>query len=176
MENEFKLIGKVFGNWTVISQLPNKRGNRYWNCQCKCGRTSKIPTYYLTKGHSTKCVYCAKHTKDFYNPNELPTVIWNKVKWNAKRRKIPILVTKDDAYAILLKQNNKCKLTGLTIRLPLYGTDKEWTASLDRIDGNKGYEKGNIQWIHKDINRMKNIFEESYFVSMCELITKNKML
>jgi len=27
------------------------------------------------------------------------------------------------------------------------------------------YEEGNIRWIHKDINRMKNIFEESYFVS-----------
>lgn len=170
MHNEYDLEGKVFNCWTVLKRLPNRRGNRLWMCQCKCGRTSRVPTYYLTKGYSTKCVYCAKHTKDKYE-EELPQVIWNKIIWNAKKRQIPLIVTREEAYKIFLKQNRKCSLTGMDIRLPLYGTDKEWTASFDRIDGNKGYVESNVQWIHKDVNRMKNIFNEQYFVSICQKVS-----
>ena len=169
MKNDFELEGKSFNDWTVLKRLPNKRCNRYWLCQCKCGRTSKIPTYYLTKGYSTKCVYCAKHTKDIYKEG-LPDVIWNRVKWNAKKRNVPVLVSKEEAYDVFVKQNKKCNLTGMDIRLPLYGTDKEWTASLDRIDAKKGYMIGNIQWVHKDLNRIKNIFDEKYFISICQKV------
>jgi len=170
MENNFELEGKSFNSWTVLKRLPNKRNNRYWLCQCICGRTSKVPTYYLTKGYSTKCVYCAKHTKDIYK-EELPEVFWNKIKWNAKKRNMEVIVSREDAYKVFIKQNKKCNLTGMDIRLPTYGTDTEWTASLDRINSENGYVLENIQWVHKDVNRMKNIFDEKYFVSVCQKVT-----
>ena len=44
------------------------------------------------------------------------------------------------------------------------------TASLDRIDSKKGYIEGNIQWVHKDINRMKWAFNEDYFIKLCNNI------
>ena len=171
VENKFELVGKLFNGWTVLKRLPNKRGNRYWLCQCKCGRTASVPTYYLTKGYSTKCLYCAKHTKDIYK-EELPKVFWNKIKWNAKRRKMKVVVSREEAYKIFLNQDRKCNLTGMSIRLPSYGTDTEWTASLDRIDSSKGYTIDNVQWVHKDVNRIKNIFSEEYFVSICQKVAK----
>ena len=44
------------------------------------------------------------------------------------------------------------------------------TASLDRIDSSKGYVKGNVQWVHKDINKMKTDFEQSIFIKLCKSV------
>ena len=43
-------------------------------------------------------------------------------------------------------------------------------ASLDRIDNNNGYIKNNVQWLHKDINRMKSNFNQDYFLTLCRKI------
>lgn len=44
------------------------------------------------------------------------------------------------------------------------------TASLDRIDSTKGYIKDNIQWIHKDIQRLKLNFSQTKLIELCQLI------
>ena len=44
------------------------------------------------------------------------------------------------------------------------------TASLDRIDSDGAYTIDNVQWIHKDINVMKNSFSEEYFMYLCKLV------
>lgn len=50
----------------------------------------------------------------------------------------------------------------------------EQTASLDRIDSSKGYIEGNIQWIHKELNWLKNDLDEMVLVDWCEKITRHK--
>jgi hypothetical protein len=47
------------------------------------------------------------------------------------------------------------------------------TASLDRIDSSKGYEEGNIQWVHKHINFMKRTYSQEYFIDMCKKVADN---
>jgi hypothetical protein len=47
------------------------------------------------------------------------------------------------------------------------------TASLDRINNKLGYVKGNVHWVHKDINLMKQCFDLDHFVKMCELVSVN---
>ena len=61
-----------------------------------------------------------------------------------------------------------CALSGVPI--VLRPRDKT-TASLDRINPNIGYMLGNIQWIHRDINLMKNNLQEESFLQVCRLIT-----
>mgnify|MGYP007044016634 CR=1 FL=1 len=63
---------------------------------------------------------------------------------------------------ILIAKTNKERKLGIN------------TASLDRIDSSKGYIEGNVQWVHKDINWMKQDFNEEYFIFLCSEITKNK--
>ena len=46
------------------------------------------------------------------------------------------------------------------------------TASLDRIDSSLGYVKNNVQWVHKDINKMKQELNENYFKNLCKIIAK----
>jgi hypothetical protein len=45
---------------------------------------------------------------------------------------------------------------------------------VDRIDSTKGYIVGNIQWVDKQINIMKNRMNEKDFLSLCEEIVKYK--
>ncbi len=148
MDTTFDFIGKRFGNWTVLAfaGVAKAGRDRLWLCKCDCGKTSKVKTYYLTKGYSTKCVYCAKHTKRYYS-EELPEVTWKRVRRSAAKRNIPLKVTRQEAYSLFLQQNKKCKLTGLDLR--------------------------NVQWIHKDVNRIKNIFDEPYFLSLCRKIVEH---
>ena len=52
---------------------------------------------------------------------------------------------------------------------------KECIGSLDRIDSLKGYAIDNVQWVHKDINKMKNIHSQPAFINICKLVAmKNK--
>lgn len=69
------------------------------------------------------------------------------------------------------KQKSLCALTGLPIHIG--NTKHKTTASLDRIDSNKGYIVGNVQWLHKDINRLKTNFDITRFIELCHLISKH---
>ena len=48
------------------------------------------------------------------------------------------------------------------------------TASLDRIDNSKGYIKGNIRWVSRSINYMKNDMSDDMVNELIDLIVKNK--
>jgi hypothetical protein len=63
------------------------------------------------------------------------------------------------------RSNNRSALSGRYIEI-----DK--TASLDRIDSSKGYITGNLQWLHKDINWMKNSFSQEDFIKLCRDVTR----
>ena len=55
------LVGKVFGNWEVIEYAGiNDRGERSWNCRCKCKykTISRIGTGTLNQGNSSRCKRC----------------------------------------------------------------------------------------------------------------------
>jgi hypothetical protein len=79
-------------------------------------------------------------------------------------------------WNLFLKQNRKCALSGIEIAFP-----KAWgarsktqiTASLDRVDSNKGYIIGNVQWVHKQINTMKMDMSDAEFINLCRMVTKN---
>lgn len=86
------------------------------------------------------------------------------------RTRLPVTLTKEEAWNLYLKQNKQCALSGQEIFIgsALYGT-----ASLDRIDSSKGYEIGNVQWVHKDINFMKRTYTQTYFIYMCQMVAEH---
>lgn len=77
----------------------------------------------------------------------------------AKRRFKDVNVTLDDLKDVWEKQNGICPYTGIKLILPedsnINQIDFFHRASLDRIDSEKGYVKGNIQFISTPINLMK---------------------
>lgn len=91
-------------------------------------------------------------------------------KYFERRRKKQKMgsITIEDAYNKLVEQDFKCALTG--IDLPW---SEEGGMSIDRIDSSIGYHIDNIQLVHKDINLMKNHFDQDYFIDMCKLVSCN---
>ena len=53
------------------------------------------------------------------------------------------------------------------------GLYKKQTASIDRIDPDIGYIESNIQWVHKNINKIKTNNKQEDFLSKCYEIAQN---
>lgn len=57
----FNMIGKQFGNWTVVSLAESKTSRtcvRY-KCKCECGKIHSVDGDRLRNGKSKQCVKCA---------------------------------------------------------------------------------------------------------------------
>ena len=91
------------------------------------------------------------------------------------RRPIELAITIQQAWELFLAQGRKCALSGEPIAFPRINAEKG-TASLDRIDSNLGYVLGNVQWVHKDVNIMKNKFDQDYFIGLCVKIASKGTL
>ncbi len=103
--------------------------------------------------------------------------MWSTINFNAKKRGLAMGVTKDEAWKLFLGQQGRCALSGCVIVIRSRNKDhcaNRSTASLDRIDSAKGYIRGNIQWVHKDVNRMKHDLDETRFIEFCRLIAKHR--
>jgi hypothetical protein len=104
---------------------------------------------------------------------KIPSRYFNSLFNGAKRRGIIFDISIDDIWHQFEKQNQKCALSGLDLKFPLFGERAtEQTASLDRIDSDIGYTKNNIQWLHKDVNKMKWELKQNRFIELCKLISK----
>jgi hypothetical protein len=85
-------------------------------------------------------------------------------------RNLEFSLTIDNVLKCWQIQDGKCALSGIEITLPIRVNDRKQTSSIDRIDSNKGYILRNIQWVHKDINYMKNCYSENYFFEICKQV------
>ncbi len=95
----------------------------------------------------------------------------SNIKYIAKEKCLEFNLDNEFLINLFNKQCGKCIYSG--INLNLNKTDKlERTASLDRIDSSKGYIKGNVQWVHKDVNKMKMEHSEEKFLKWIEIIYK----
>jgi hypothetical protein len=166
------MIGKKFGKLTVVSENgKNKNGHIKYVCKCDCGETKEIFGTHLREG---KIVSCGCKNK----VNGITGDMWykittTKVHRRTKRSNLEFNVTKEYLNNLFIKQDGKCKLSGLEITFPKRWDDKSSTASLDRIDSSKGYIVGNVQWVHKHVNVMKNIFSQEMFIFICNQVSKN---
>lgn len=166
--------GQKINNWTFIKflKLSNKK-NAKWLCKCDCGNEVVVLAYNIVSEQSKRCLKCMAiaHIKSY--EGNIPTPVWKTILTNAKRRNHKVNITRDYAYSLFLKQNKKCAISGLDIKFAENNQDynkRNQTASLDRIDSSKGYIKENIQWVHKDINIMKNEYSMDKLLNYCKLI------
>ena len=138
-----------------------------------CGKPRNITRQDHAKKLSKQpCKTCSNKSNHPQGEEYGIRVSWfNKFKNSARYRFLDWELTIEDVATLLAQQSGRCALSGLW--LVTRGTFKEITASIDRIDSSKGYTMGNVQLVHKDINMMKQSFEQSYFVSLCQKVAGN---
>jgi len=160
------LTGQKINSWTVLERIGVAKNSRtpLWLCKCDCGKELEVRASNLHTGKSTCCGKC-----NIYE--EISLTKWSQIKKGAEYRNIEFNITIEEAWDLYLKQDKKCALTGIEIFLYIEKVKgKAITASLDRIDSNKGYSKENCQWVHKTVNGSKGKFNNKQFISLCHKI------
>ena len=176
------IIGQKFGYLKVTNVVREYKDKKYCYfaiCDCSCGKIGfKTLKTSLTRGATTSCgcrrdqyeKITGKNSKRFTGHEEIRGKTWSTLKRRSKRRGHAFNLTIEDAWKLYEKQDRKCALTGLDIKFGKW--DEETTASIDRLDISKGYEIGNIQWVHKHVNIMRNVYTIDYFIHFCHLVAE----
>lgn len=149
--SKMQLIGEKFNRLLVESEHPvrTKSGNVRWNCICDCGNRVVVLGSDIRRGRTNSCG-CYRDESRFTNnlthgmSGTKVHVLWTNIKsrcYNINctsyadyggKGIIMDTVFKDDFIAFYEEVGDPPDET------------KEW--SLDRIDGKKGYVKGNMRW------------------------------
>lgn len=189
-----KLLGQQINDWTVIGteitskkesstekylSKTNKRSYSRVLCRCKCGIEKFVLCRQLENKKSLGCTNChsivGSNSKLFKGIGEISLTYLKIIRKNAYIRQIPIEVSAEYLWNLYLLQDKKCALTGLDIDFGKHSRKKTkiqtQTASLDRINSLKGYIEGNVQWVHKHVNMMKNKYDNDYFKYICNLVS-----
>jgi hypothetical protein len=176
--DEIIKIGDRSGTLTIIETphvaLKGRNKCHYWQAKvrCDCGvEQNSLCPKWIRKEYDT-CQICKISGKNSYKWNGCGEITGNtfyKIRHNAILRGVEHSVSNEYLWNLFIKQNRKCALSGLELKFKIRTKDNQ-TASLDRIDSSKGYVDGNVQWIHKDINRMKNAYNQKYYISICKLV------
>ena len=174
------LVGKRFDKLVVMSFDHNKKYKNhisaFWKCKCDCGN-EKIIRYDLLKYRPNRSCGCSPHRQHTCGRKSL---VWKgcgdiighhfaHIRNQAKIRSLEFNLTIEYLWELFKNQNQKCNLTDLPLSF-VSNKIQSRTASLDRIDNDKGYIEGNVQWIHKDINYMKRTLSQTRLIDYCRLI------
>lgn len=180
--SKLDIIGKTFNKLTCIKELPRPSHNTK-NCHflflCSCGNEYRGSGSNVVIGRAKQCRKCSRlqtlgiNNKLFTGAGEISGAWWfTHVVKGANMRKLEVDISIEEAWELFLNQNRKCRFTGLKLYFPETNTDLG-TASFDRIDSSVGYIKGNVQWVYKDINIMKQAKSDKEFILLCKLVVKN---
>ena len=167
--------------WKILETFTDRR--RWCKVECPCGYVGVRREDHIISGRTKYCKSCAsKVTASMYPPpimykgtGDLSSTFWQHIKRGATIRGIEFTITIEYAWELFLIQNKMCALSNVPITLSKHARDgapcwKEITASLDRIDSDKGYVTDNVQWVHKEVNYIKRDMDETRFIELCKLI------
>lgn len=170
-------VGTVFGDLTVtkIGVKASGRNPRRVKVRCVCGKEKNVLPAHLASGAIKSCG-CRKKRLGQNNPKysgyeEISGSHFRSLEGMARKRQIPFKVTIQYMWELYLQQNRECALTGAPL---VMWPRQERTASLDRIDSALPYKKGNVQWVHKNVNMMKGQLDQSDFISWCEAVVLHR--
>lgn len=167
-------INQRINKLLILDKKYNKEKKQYfYQCACDCGNTDWFYKDSLLGGQS-QCWECHKLSlsKQFFKGyKDIGLTYWSSLRKHAYDRGYEFSISIEYAWNLFVRQKSKCALSGIDIVFIKTGKGSNTqTASLDRIDSKKGYTEDNIQWVHKDINRMKSNLPEDKFLFYCKKV------
>ena len=177
---------KILYNLYVNKRLSLSKMSEYLekNHKIKIHRTT-LGNQLAHHGIKLRNVHEAK--KDQYTPFRwyVRTSIWIGLKARSKINKTPKnkknFITLKYLKFLWEKQKGICPYTGIKLKLFTHSLSRYKTnmksdiryASLDRIDANKPYAKGNVQFVAWPINYAKNDMSDKQMKRFIKLIRQN---
>lgn len=154
---------------------PYKGSQQRHKLKCHCGKIfySSISHFLNNESHSCGCSRKNQRAFQWHGCGELSGTYYGGSQTGAKLRGLEFNVSIEELWDLFLKQDKKCALSGVELTFHSRNRKILGTASLDRIDNFKGYVKGNVQWVHKRLNWMKNRFNNDEFIYWNQKIAIN---
>lgn len=132
--------------------------------------------------NNTKNLLCVKNRYDITKHSNNKIDEYTKFEYhfrNIKKRNKVVEITLEDLKEQWESQNGVCPFSGLDLKISTYGKAPKnpiYTASLDRIDSNLGYVKGNIRWVSRAINWMKNNMSDEMVNELINILVNKKSI
>lgn len=178
------LTNQTFGWLTTIRPLRSAPKGVIWLFRCRCGREIELSAAEVAKKpkrpeQAPRSCGCAPanrtYTSKYGGIGDLTGHRFGVIQNQARRRGHIFKVKIEYLWALFLTQDKKCALTGL----PLYLSKKSMhegvaLASLDRINSDRGYVPGNVQWVYPMINFMKHAMPQNRFIALCCLVAAHQ--
>jgi DNA-binding CsgD family transcriptional regulator len=173
------IIGNYFKNIEILEEYEKYQ----YLCKCFCGNIFKKSRSFLfsSKKPSCGCILKGKFHSGWRGYEDISKLYWRGILYDAEKRKINFDITIEFAWDLYIKQNKKCAITGLDIKMRESNTfgkrinrkESLGIASLDRIDSSKGYTEDNVHWVLSEINTMKMGYSMDLFLYLCEKVYEN---
>lgn len=162
------LSGEIINGKKIlgIAGMANDKYHTLYYVECpKCKKKYVAPKSNILR--TKTCSNCCPRTRlgpeniRWKGGKFIPLDYYHSLERNAYARGISFSLSIQFLETLYLHQEQKCALTNE----PIDFLSK--TASLDRIDPTKNYVKGNVQWVCKDVNQIKNTFSQPEFINYC---------
>jgi len=160
-------VGDRYDQLTVL-QMVKEEGHLYALCQCACGNTIKVRSDVIRRSKTNHCG--CQPGGNWKGYKGLSLTYFHRLKAGARQRTVLFDVTIEHLWDCLEGQRHRCALSGVPIVLSFRAVSTS-TASVDRIDSTLGYVPGNVQWVHRDVNRMKLNHAQGYFIDLCHCVS-----
>lgn len=171
-----ELVGRRINYLTIIGDAPKRGRTRYVTVQCDCGKIQESSLSCVLGSKFKSCKKCGSARLGAYGESIISQGYFGNLRKGAKARSIDFDITKEEAQKLLAAQDCRCAYSGKSIKLATSERSKNATGSIDRKDSTAGYTPGNIQWVNKNINKMKMDFSENDFLYMIKTIYENRHL
>lgn len=120
--------------------------------------------------HNNKEKEKERSLRKYSDPNQRINQIFSRCNRKAIAESREFNLTKEFLIVLMMLQSNKCALTGIEFDFsnPNNGNKRNpFGPSLDRIDSNKDYIVGNVQFVCWVVNAAKNEYIIDVFDKMC---------
>jgi len=170
------LTGNIYGRLMVLSFYEKRGKQQYWKCKCRCGNETIVGHTHLTRQTIRSCGCSHFYLRDKHphwtGYKEISGSMWGQILKSARVRNLIFELTIEQIWDKFIIQDRKCALSGVELTFNDCQKVRNGTASLDRIDSSKGYTIDNVQWVHKDVNIMKQDMKEKDFLNWCKIINE----
>lgn len=164
-------VGNVVNGFTLL----NREGIYDWKVAHECGRVYIVRTSSIKKQKKCRgCIPKGSNHHAWKGYGEISHDLFTTYKHSAAAKDLPFTITIEQLWQLFLKQKRRCAFTGEELHFnETFKGKKNKTASPDRIDSTLGYVDGNIQWVHRDVNKLKKNMPNHRFLEICLNVAKH---